>query len=72
MLEPLVPRIANWLPKFNGIPFFQPWVPIHSHKAFCSNLGQIEKFFSILALIPSVKSLGLISTFASIGMLDLS
>jgi hypothetical protein len=37
-------------------------------------LGQIEKVFffvSISALIPSVKPLGLISTFAPIGMLDL-
>jgi hypothetical protein len=34
-------------------------------------LGQIEKFFSILALILNVKPLGLISTFAPIGMLDL-
>jgi hypothetical protein len=35
-------------------------------------LGQIEKFsFSISALTPSAKLLGLISTFAPIGMLDL-
>jgi hypothetical protein len=34
-------------------------------------LGQIEKSFSILALTPNVKPLGLISTFAPIGMLDL-
>jgi hypothetical protein len=33
--------------------------------------GQIEKFFSISALTPSVKPLGPISTFAPIGMLDL-
>jgi hypothetical protein len=33
-------------------------------------LGQIENIFSISALIPSVKPL--ISTFAPIGMLDLS
>jgi hypothetical protein len=40
---------------------------------FISNLGQIEKiFFSISALTPSVKPLGLISTFAAKGMLDLS
>jgi hypothetical protein len=34
-------------------------------------LGQIEKFFSISALIPRVKPFELISTFAPIGMLDL-
>jgi hypothetical protein len=34
-------------------------------------LGQIEKFFSISALTPSVKPLGPISTFGPIGMLDL-
>jgi hypothetical protein len=40
--------------------------------ALTSNLGQIEKFFSISALTPHVKPLGQISTFAPIGMLDLS
>ncbi len=40
--------------------------------AFISNLGQIEKLFSMSALTPTVKPLGLISTFAPIGMLDLS
>jgi hypothetical protein len=41
-------------------PFFQPWGPIEGHKssAFISNLGQIEKIFSISALTPSVKPLG--------------
>jgi hypothetical protein len=34
-------------------------------------LGQIEIIFSISALTPSVKNLGLISTFAPTGMLDL-
>jgi hypothetical protein len=34
-------------------------------------LGQIENIFSISALIPSVKPLGPISTFAPIGMIDL-
>jgi hypothetical protein len=38
-----------------------------------SNLGQIEKIFSFLALTPSViLHLRLISTFAPIGMRDLS
>jgi hypothetical protein len=55
------------------------WYPFSSlgantrpkNSAFTSNLGQIENFFSISALTPSVKPLGLISTFAPIGMLDL-
>jgi hypothetical protein len=34
-------------------------------------LGHIEKLFSIPDLTPNVKPLGLISTFAPIGMLDL-
>jgi hypothetical protein len=36
-----------------------------------SNFGQIEKVFSSSALTPSVKPVGLISTFAPIGMLHL-
>jgi hypothetical protein len=40
--------------------------------AFISNLGQIEKVFPISALTHSVKPLRLNSTFAPIGMLDLS
>jgi hypothetical protein len=35
-------------------------------------LGQIEKIFRISALTHSAKALGLISTFAPIGILDLS
>ncbi len=47
--------------------------PIQGHKVqhFISKLGQIEKFFSISAWTPSVKPLGLILSFAPIGMLDL-
>jgi hypothetical protein len=73
MMKTLAPRVANWLPKFNGI-LFSALGPIQGHKvlAFISNLGQIEKIFSISALTPSVKPLGLISTFAPIRMLDLS
>jgi hypothetical protein len=69
----LAPRVANWLPKFNGI-LFPALGPIQGHKflAFISNLGQIEILFSISALTPSVKRLGQISTFAPIRMLDLS
>jgi hypothetical protein len=52
-------QVANWLHKFNGILFFQPWGPIESHKSseFISNLGQNEKIFSTSALTPSVKPL---------------
>jgi hypothetical protein len=47
------------------VSFFQPWDQYKTIK-----LGQIEFFFSTSALTPSVKPLGLISTFAPIGMLD--
>jgi hypothetical protein len=73
----LAPRAANWPPKFQAILFFffsPPWGQYKALKssAFISTLGQIEKFLlSISALNPSVKPLGLISTFAPIGMLDL-
>jgi hypothetical protein len=73
----LAPRAANWPPKFQAILilfFFPALGPIQGLKnsAFISTLGQIEKFLlSISALNPSVKPLGLISTFAPIGMLDL-
>jgi hypothetical protein len=46
----------NWM-----VSFFQPWVgPMQSHKVqyLFSNLGKIEKFFSITALTLSVKALG--------------
>jgi hypothetical protein len=68
----LAPRVANWPHNYDGI-LFSALGPIEGHKVqhFFSNLGQIEKFFSISALTPSVKPLGLISTFAPIGMLDL-
>jgi hypothetical protein len=59
--------VANWPPKFDGILFFlslgantRP-----SSSAFISNYGQIEKFFSISALTPSIKPWGLISTFVT-------
>ncbi len=69
---PQLPRVANWPPKFDGILF--PSLGTYtrpSSSAFISNFGQIEKFVSISALTPIVKLLGLISTFAPIGMLDL-
>jgi hypothetical protein len=64
--------LASQIPSY---PFFFPGLgPIQGLKssALISNLGQIEKFLlSSSALTPSVKPLGLISTFAPIGMLDL-
>jgi hypothetical protein len=60
----LAPTVANWPPKFDGI-LFSALGPIKC-SAFISNLGQIEISFSMSALTPSVKPLGLISTFASI------
>jgi hypothetical protein len=56
------------------VSFFQPWgqrqdPTIVQH--LLVTWGQIEKFFSVSALTPSVNPLGLISTFAPIGMLDL-
>jgi hypothetical protein len=54
----LAPRVANWPPKFD-ISFFQPWGQYKAiNSTFTSNLGQIEKFFSISALTPSVKPWG--------------
>jgi hypothetical protein len=54
------------------VSFFLPW---GQYKAIMfrnyTNLGQIEKKKSMSALTPSVKPLGLISTCAPIGMLDL-
>jgi hypothetical protein len=68
----LAPRVANWLPKFNGI-LFSALGTIQGHKVqhLLVALGQIENIFSISALSPSVKPLRLISTLAPIRMLDL-
>jgi len=55
---------------------FFGWFNIFPYEAIkfsiFSHLGQIGNIFSILASTPSVKTLRLISTFASIGMLHLS
>jgi hypothetical protein len=54
------------------VSFFQPWANTRPQSlAFISNLGQIAKIVFSSALTPSVKPLGLISTSAPIGMLDL-
>jgi hypothetical protein len=68
-----VPRFANWLPRFDGI-VFSPLGPILGHKVqhLIVTWGRLKMFFSISVLTPSVKPLGLISTLAPIGMLDLS
>jgi hypothetical protein len=48
-------------------PCFKPWGQYKGHKssAFISNLGHIEKVFSISALTPSVKPLGADFNFVS-------
>jgi hypothetical protein len=71
MLEHWPQGLQIGLPKCNGILFFQPWGRYKAIKF--SNLGQIEKifYFFLSALTPSVKPLGLISTFAPIGMVEL-
>ncbi len=52
-----------------GFPYLIGPIQGHKSSAFISNLGQIEKiFFSCFSL----DSLGLISTFSPLGMLDLS
>jgi hypothetical protein len=54
------------------VSFFHPWGQYETIKfSIYFYWGQIEKFFSISALTTGVKPVGLISTFASIGMLDL-
>jgi hypothetical protein len=68
----LASKVANWLPKFDGI-LFPALGSIQGYKVqhFISNLGLIENIFSVSALTPSVKHLRPISPFAPIGMLDL-
>jgi hypothetical protein len=43
----------------------------HKFQHLLVTWGKLKSFFSLLALTPNVKPLGLISTFAPIGMLDL-
>jgi hypothetical protein len=67
----LAPRVVNWPLKCDGI-LFSALGRIQGLKAqHLLVLGQIEKLFYISASTLSVKLLGLISTFAPIGMLDL-
>jgi hypothetical protein len=68
MLEPWPQGLQIGFPnQFNGIPF-STLGPIQGHKV--QHWDRLK--FSISALTPSVKPLGLISIFAPIGMLDLS
>jgi hypothetical protein len=72
MLKHWPQGFSNWPPKFHDIlfPALGPNTRPES-SAFISNFGQIEKIFSSKALTPKVKPLGLISTFAPIGMIHL-
>ncbi len=57
------------------VSLFQPLGPIQAHKAqhLLVTWARLKQFFKfITALTPGVKPLLLISTFAPIGMLDLS
>jgi hypothetical protein len=66
--------VANWPPKFDGILcFFQPWGQYEAIKVQHLLIlgGRLKSFFFYFSLdTPSVMLLGLISTFAPIGMLD--
>jgi hypothetical protein len=67
------PWVANWPPKFDGV-CFSTLGPIQGHKVQHLSLlgGDWKVFFSISTLTPSVKPLGVVSTFPQIGMLDLA
>jgi hypothetical protein len=68
----LAPRVANWPHNYDGI-LFSALGPIEGHKVqhLLVTWGRLKSIFSISALTPSLKPLGLISTFSPIGMLDL-
>jgi hypothetical protein len=51
-------------------PFFQPWG--HKVQHLLITLGRLKIFFLFQAFSPTLKPLGLISTFAPLGMLGLS
>jgi hypothetical protein len=66
-------KLASLNPKpFDGI-LFSALGPLQGHKVqrFISTWGILKSFFLFQPWTPSVKPLGLISTFAPIGMLDL-
>jgi hypothetical protein len=65
--------LEHWPPKFDGI-FFLTLRLIQGHKIghLLITWGRLKSYFlPISTLTPIVKPLGLISTFAPIGMLDL-
>ncbi len=68
----MAPRLADWPPKFDGI-LFSALGPIQGHNVqhLIVTWGRLKSFFSISALTPGLKSPGLISTLALIGMLYL-
>jgi hypothetical protein len=55
----LVPRVTNWLPEFDGIPF-SALGPIQGHKVqhLLVTWGRLKKSFLYSALTPSIKPLG--------------
>jgi hypothetical protein len=69
----MAPGVANWPPKLDGILFLSFGGQYKAIKVqhLLVTWGRLKFFFSISALTPRVKPLGLISTFAPIGMLDL-
>jgi hypothetical protein len=73
MLEHWSQGLQIGLPNLMVSFFFQLWGQYKAIKslAFISSWGRLKSFFPISALTPSVKPLGLVSTFAPIGMLDL-
>jgi hypothetical protein len=68
----LAPRVADWPSIFDGIRFSASGpVQVHNVQHLLVTWGRLKSLFSISALTRGVKHLGLISTFAPIGMLDL-
>jgi len=68
----LARRVVHWPPIFGGT-LFPALGPIQGQNVqhLLVTWGRLKSFFSISALTGGVKHLGLISTFAPIGMLDL-
>jgi hypothetical protein len=67
----LVPRVAHWPSNFDGI-LFSALGPIQGHKVqhLLVTWGRLKRCF-VVQPSRNVKPLGLISTFAPIGMFDL-
>jgi len=73
MIEPSPQGLQIGFPNLM-VSFSSASGPIQGHKVQCLLVtwGRLNFFFPISALTPSVKPLGLISTFSPIAMLDLS